>query len=225
METAGDSGAGFSFDLKRTWRKVPEHQVMRALGEFVRTGRGRNYSQREWDAWPMRPCTGQALRNRYGSWPAVLRVAGMPWPRMYRYSPEELVRRLEEVWRVRGFPPGEDSMRRFGRVSVWPYVEHWGSLGAAREQLSLFQRGLISREEMLKKRGRKKRERIPPAMRYEVLKRDGFRCVLCGANPKDDPKVKLQVDHINPVANEGETVPENLQTTCERCNCGKRDSV
>ena len=56
-------------------------------------------------------------------------------------------------------------------------------------------------------------------LRYEVLKRDGFKCVLCGATQADG--VKLHVDHIFPVSKGGKTVMSNLRTLCERCNLGK----
>jgi len=58
-------------------------------------------------------------------------------------------------------------------------------------------------------------------LRFLVLRRDGFRCVLCGASPALTPGVRLQVDHIEPWAGGGETALENLQSTCERCNGGK----
>lgn len=57
------------------------------------------------------------------------------------------------------------------------------------------------------------------SLRYDILKRDGFKCVLCGASAKDG--VKLHVDHIFPVSKGGKTEPENLRTLCERCNRGK----
>ena len=60
-------------------------------------------------------------------------------------------------------------------------------------------------------------------LRYEILKRDGFRCQICGATANDG--VKLHVDHIYPVSKGGKTVPENLRTLCERCNMGKGDSI
>lgn len=58
-------------------------------------------------------------------------------------------------------------------------------------------------------------------MRYNVLKRDGFRCCLCGKTANDG--VKLEVDHIIPVSKGGKSTYDNLQTLCERCNRGKRD--
>lgn len=58
-------------------------------------------------------------------------------------------------------------------------------------------------------------------MRYNVLKRDNFRCRICGATANDG--VKLEVDHIIPVSKGGKSTYDNLQTLCERCNRGKRD--
>ena len=57
------------------------------------------------------------------------------------------------------------------------------------------------------------------AMRYDVLRRDGFKCVKCGRGREDG--VKLHVDHIKPVSRGGKSVMSNLQTLCEDCNCGK----
>ena len=60
-------------------------------------------------------------------------------------------------------------------------------------------------------------------IRYNVLIRDNFTCVLCGATAKDG--AKLQVDHIIPVSKGGKTVMSNLQTLCEKCNKGKNNKV
>lgn len=62
---------------------------------------------------------------------------------------------------------------------------------------------------------------ITDDMRYNVLRRDGFRCRICGATANDG--VKLEVDHIIPVSKGGKSTYDNLQTLCERCNRGKRD--
>lgn len=56
-------------------------------------------------------------------------------------------------------------------------------------------------------------------IRYNVLKRDNFKCQLCGNTVKDG--AKLHVDHIIPVSKGGKTVMSNLQTLCDRCNIGK----
>ena len=65
---------------------------------------------------------------------------------------------------------------------------------------------------------------ISDKLRYQVLKRDNFKCCACGASPAKDPSVELHIDHIIPWSKGGETTLENLQTLCSRCNLGKSDS-
>lgn len=65
------------------------------------------------------------------------------------------------------------------------------------------------------------RSLMTASMRYDIMKRDHFRCVLCGRTAQEG--AKLHVDHILPVAKGGLTVPENLRTLCDRCNLGKSD--
>jgi len=55
--------------------------------------------------------------------------------------------------------------------------------------------------------------------RFEVFKRDGFRCVYCGAAPSET--VLLEADHIHPVADGGTNDIDNLVTACDACNRGK----
>ena len=65
------------------------------------------------------------------------------------------------------------------------------------------------------------RSLVSDSLRYDVMKRDGFRCVLCGRDVSDG--IKLHVDHIIPVSKGGLSTMENLRTLCEDCNRGKRD--
>ena len=63
------------------------------------------------------------------------------------------------------------------------------------------------------------RRLMTPGLRIEILKRDGYRCRICGRSAQDG--VKLEVDHIVPVSKGGKTVASNLQTLCWDCNRGK----
>lgn len=67
------------------------------------------------------------------------------------------------------------------------------------------------------------RAKMTPSLRYDVLKRDGYKCQICGATASDG--VKLHVDHIIPIAKGGKTEMSNLQTLCDMCNFGKRDKM
>ena len=63
------------------------------------------------------------------------------------------------------------------------------------------------------------REKMQPKLRYETIKRDGYRCRACGFGVQDG--AHLHVDHIVAIANGGETKKANLQTLCTVCNLGK----
>lgn len=63
-----------------------------------------------------------------------------------------------------------------------------------------------------------RRRSLPVKLRFSILKRDRFRCRLCGRKP---PEVKLEVDHVIAVANGGRSEEQNLMTLCFDCNRGK----
>jgi rubredoxin len=64
-----------------------------------------------------------------------------------------------------------------------------------------------------------KRKPIKPSLRFEILKRDNYRCQMCGATAKDG--ATLEIDHIQPVSKGGSNSPDNLQVLCRDCNAGK----
>lgn len=70
---------------------------------------------------------------------------------------------------------------------------------------------------------RVERSKMSESLRYDVFKRDNFKCSICGLSAKDG--VKLQVDHIIPISKGGKTEIENLQTLCSRCNIGKSNKL
>lgn len=70
------------------------------------------------------------------------------------------------------------------------------------------------------KRGKRVVQRTPlkKGLRFEILRRDGFKCRYCGATPNQGV---LHVDHIVPVAEGGANEHSNLVTACSTCNLGK----
>lgn len=64
----------------------------------------------------------------------------------------------------------------------------------------------------------KKRNPLTKSIRHEVFKRDGYRCLECGATNKE---TRLHIDHIIPVAQGGSDELSNLQTLCRDCNLAK----
>jgi hypothetical protein len=62
------------------------------------------------------------------------------------------------------------------------------------------------------------RSMLSKRIRFEVFKRDSFKCQYCGGGA---PEVLLHVDHIKPVAGGGDDDLTNLITSCQPCNLGK----
>lgn len=69
------------------------------------------------------------------------------------------------------------------------------------------------------KENKKHRTNMGNRLRYQILTRDGFKCVSCGANAQ---MCSLEVDHIN--SDPSDNREENLQTLCHECNVGKYHS-
>ena len=69
----------------------------------------------------------------------------------------------------------------------------------------------------------KERNKLSAGLRYDILKRDGFRCQICGRSAADG--VKLHVDHKIPISKGGLTTWDNLRTLCQDCNLGKSNKI
>jgi hypothetical protein len=68
------------------------------------------------------------------------------------------------------------------------------------------------------KENKYKRKAVNPTVRYRVMERDKFKCVLCGATAKDD---LLELDHIVAVSDGGGNEESNLRVLCYHCNVGR----
>jgi 5-methylcytosine-specific restriction endonuclease McrA len=59
--------------------------------------------------------------------------------------------------------------------------------------------------------------------RLAIYMRDGFKCLLCGADLHDVEPREITLDHVIPQSKGGTNHPSNLATACNRCNCSKQD--
>jgi len=60
-------------------------------------------------------------------------------------------------------------------------------------------------------------------LRFNIFRRDRFRCQYCGRSVADG--ALLTLEHVHPKSKGGELSKDNLLTACHDCNGGKWDDV
>lgn len=76
-------------------------------------------------------------------------------------------------------------------------------------------------QQFIYKDKREPRRTISRKLRFEILRRDDYTCIICG---RKAPEVELHVDHIIPWSINKKHEKGNLMTTCKDCNLGKSDT-
>lgn len=62
-------------------------------------------------------------------------------------------------------------------------------------------------------------------IREFIKTRDNFTCCNCNNSIEIEPNLLLEIDHIIPVSKGGETIENNLQTLCWKCNRAKSNKI
>ncbi|MGD0519462.1 MAG: HNH endonuclease [Thermoguttaceae bacterium] len=191
------------------------------------------------------------IERRFGSWSKALKKAGLSiTPSQSRYSNEDLFKNLLNTWTHYGRQPTVTEMSEHpSKITPATYSNRFGNwrkaLEAFVEYVNKGEKEGFNKEQNVSKENinndsknnfdesknissglfyRKKHKTsrtISWRMRFLVTRRDDFKCRLCGNSPALKPGLVLHVDHIIPWSEGGETVMDNLQTLCEKCNIGK----
>jgi hypothetical protein len=178
-------------------------------------------------------------------------MAGLPISNLgKRYSDDDYFENLLTVWTHHGRQPSYGEMDQVpSRIPSGAYEAHWGTWRKALR--AFLDRVNADREEggqppkpapsegqpphsttridqtpspsngRPKSRTEADRRSISLGLRYDVLRRDRFRCSLCGASPASRLGCELHIDHVVPFSRGGKTVANNLRTLCSACNLGK----
>ncbi len=165
--------------------------------------------------------------RRFGSWSEALRRAGLGISNRINIPDEELFENILALWLRYGRQPVRRELAlNPSCISENPYNRRFGSWMNALRAFVDYANGsgseLAERQAEAGAASQHKTGRDPSLrLRRRVLQRDNFKCCTCGASPAITLGVELHVDHIFPWEKGGETVLENLQSLCSRCNLGK----
>lgn len=174
------------------------------------------------------------LTRRFKSWFSCLEKAGLKMSRSrLNISDEELFEEIENVWEKLGRQPSYSQMRDLSMFSIGTYEKRFNGWRNALKAFVNYINEDVNTEKMDNMKSgsshdsnhHKTSRTINLRTRFIVLQRDNFKCCACGASPAKNPAVELQVDHIIPWSKGGETVVDNLQTLCSKCNLGKSDII
>lgn len=209
--------------------KLSKPEIIISLKEFSQIKNNQSFGIRDFDKWEQKPITGGAISKVFGSWTEAMRQAGLKSNRNRKKDIVEMVEMFKDAWESFDAIPSGKQLNEYLKSQSAPYsyrvyCHTFGNINNLVQKIILHQKGKISDLDLSTPYIPKNiREPISPKIRYEVLQRDGGQCVKCGASPKNDNKVNLQVDHIIPVSKGGKTNISNLQTFCQKCNSGKSD--
>lgn len=187
----------------------------------------------------------QTLLNRFKSWNNILLKANLDSTGFdKKITIDDLFSDIEYLWTKLGKQPTTNDIKNgLSKFSLNTFTRKFGSwrkaLEAFVEYINNDKEEIVTIEIKPENKGIDKNYIIPEKsfikrktnrdinlrLRFRVLQRDNFKCKICGKSPANDPSIILHVDHIIPWAKEGETIFENLQTLCSKCNLGKSDLV
>lgn len=141
-----------------------------------------------------------------------------------RYTTEELFDNIQKVWDLKGSQPFiKDMDVAPSNICFGTYYNRFASWKNALTEFVKYKNGNLEIIPEIKLR--KSRKAINNSIRYDVMKRDNFKCNYCGKSPATDSNVELQIDHITPITNGGDNHMDNLKTICKDCNIGKYDKL
>jgi len=211
------------FQLEIHHRNIPDEELIEDLLRVAKEGGKNKVTIDEYNERGRFHNT--TLTRRFGSWLKALEKAGLEKTRNLNISNEELFENLVEVWTNLGKQPKySDLTKEVSQYSSATYEKRFGTWRKALEAfVNWVNEGTLPeiRTSSPQKSKRATPRNINWRLRAMVLMKDGAKCKLCGATPQDG--AKLHVDHIIPWARGGETVLDNLQILCEKCNIGKSD--
>jgi 5-methylcytosine-specific restriction endonuclease McrA len=181
------------------------------------------------------------LVRHFGSWFAALDAAGLERTRTLHVTDEDYFVNLQKMWVSLGRQPHYTEVQKpFSNYCAGAYEHRFGSWRKALEAFIAYvnqdktedtQTGQVRQQPNVpseplpaktnKHDSRKAPGRISWRLRFLVMRRDNFKCRICGRSPATYPGLVLHVDHVEARSKGGPTIMDNLQTLCEQDNIGK----
>ena len=184
--------------------------------------------------------------RKFGSWNNALRISDLePFDHPLgggaknKISDYACLEEIERIWIALGRQPTTTDIKNgLSKYSLHTYERRFGSWRKALEFFVAYMNGEkeidradeadnIQAPDDAQPKGEddkpthKTKREVSLRLRFLVMKRDNFKCCMCGRSPATTAGLELHIDHIIPWSKGGETTIDNLQTLCSDCNLGK----
>lgn len=214
---------------------LPKEKIKEELEKVAKIFDNKYFRKKDFD-FHSRYCKSTKVISEFGSWKSALECIGITYKpkretRCDRISDNELLIELKRVMLVLNHTPSKNEWENIKpKFSYTTYKDHFGGWrNACKKALELspkkedIENNDVDKSERIHGLIRTKgtTRNIPLKLRLYVLKRDNYKCCLCGSSPAKDPSVELHVDHVTPFSKGGKAKAENLRILCKKCNLGK----
>lgn len=202
---------------------VSEDDIIADLKIVAEKLGGTSLTQKKYTEHGKYNCT--TVSRKFGTWNNVIKLIGLELSNEVNISDQRLFNNILSLWEHLGHQPTRrDLTNKISEFSQYPYTRRFKTWNNALQSFVFW----ANDEELIVPKNDKiliskmKMGRDPSLrLRFKIMRRDNFTCVQCGASPAKNPLVELHIDHIFPWSKGGETIYENLQTLCTKCNLGK----
>jgi len=222
------------YTVKR-FNPYTKEELVAALKEYAELKNVKYVASKDFCIWF--GISEATIERHFGKWVNLCNEAGLH-PRYSRTKDKNiLLENLGIVWETLGRQPRAKEMKQpLSPISSSRYLKEFGNWYQTCLEFLSWKSGMLKEDIAKETRNetvnaidnsneRKTNRGISLTLRYDVLRRDGFRCVKCGRSPATELGVILHVDHFKPWSKGGETIIGNLQTLYSECNLGKSDKT
>lgn len=223
------------FVLNDYYRDIPDEELLLDMKQVAQYLKKNWLYAREYKQYGGKYSTS-TISHRFGGWTKACVLCGFDLEKNQRMniSQRELFKDIEDTWIRLGRQPTSNDIRNgHSKYSLNSYIRFFGSWRKALESfvefinldestsvLDIAQKKTVHADDIRGGFHQTQRD-ANLRLRFLVMKRDCFKCRICGASPASNPDLELHIDHIIPWSVGGETVIDNLQTLCSKCNLGK----
>ena len=217
------------YELEKYHRNTPDEDL---IGDLIQVSKLLNENSVTIDEYNENgEYHATTLSRRFGSWFKALEKANLERTRTLGVTDEEYFKNIEKVWTRLGRQPHYSDMEKpLSEYCARSYEKRFGGWIKALENFIEFInnekvnfKSSVDIDENKPIKQHKTKRSISWRLRFVVMRRDSFKCKICGRSPSNNPEIVLHVDHVVPWSKGGETMPDNLQTLCSECNIGKSD--